>query len=275
MKYYLIVASGKHKGMPIRIDVDLFMIGSAKECQLRTKVKGVGERHCLLLNRDRKKFFVQDLNSGEPTTLNGELVPPGEEWPMHAGDQLEVGTISFVVQFREKPLSGRDLEEWALKSLDVAAERERSGDEEEGVWVQQRASIDASEAAASVLDSLQAKRGLVKGRLRIGLDGGVTHVRFNDRYLVDEAEIALVRKELYDNLEQRNLKVVLDFKNVRRMSSVAIKMIDELYSWLLHRGSKLAICRVREALQESLQLLKMKNDLKQFHDRKEAMVSVW
>ena len=30
MKFYLIVAKGKHKGLPIDIKVDLFMIGSRK-----------------------------------------------------------------------------------------------------------------------------------------------------------------------------------------------------------------------------------------------------
>src|SRR5690242_6983824 len=103
MKYYLIIAEGKHKGEPIPIDVDLFLIGRSSACQLRAKVEGVGRQHCALVSR-QKKLFVRDLGSGEPTLLNEELVPPQCEWPVHANDRLQVGPFQFVVQFHEKTL---------------------------------------------------------------------------------------------------------------------------------------------------------------------------
>src|SRR5262245_10814094 len=110
MKFYLIVAAGKHKGMPIEIKVDLFLIGSKRMCQLRSSKEGVAEEHCALVTRGRK-VFLRDLGSGEATVLNSSLVPTGEELPLHAGDRLEIGPLEFMIQFREKPLSQRDLEE--------------------------------------------------------------------------------------------------------------------------------------------------------------------
>src|SRR5438445_2310817 len=101
MKFNLIVTKGKKQGLSIPITIDLFLIGSHKMCQLRTKGKSVAPEHCALVAREHK-VFVRDLNSGLPTLLNDALVPPGEEWPLHAGDRLQVGSFEFAVQLREK-----------------------------------------------------------------------------------------------------------------------------------------------------------------------------
>lgn len=268
-KFYLIVAMGKHKGMPIPVAVDLFMIGTAKMCQLRSKVEGVGEEHCTLIIRDRK-IFVRDMASGYPTTLNGELVQPGEEWPMHPGDRLDVGPLEFMIQFSEKPLSGKDLEEWAARSLDVTSESE-IWDEEADEF---HKSTSASQAAASIIDRLQAAKGLVKGRLRVGRESGVTTIRFNDNQMVDEGEIAYIKKELCDNLNRNNLRVLLDCKNLRRMSSGGVKMLGEVNSWLKGWGSTMALCRVHPDLVPILTTL----DLAQipvFPDKSAALAARW
>src|SRR5688572_19627226 len=113
MKFYLIVSKGKHQGLPIPIEVDLFMIGGDPLCQLRSQHEMVGARHCALVNRQRK-VFIRDMGSSLPTLVNNEAMPENAEWPLHAGDKIKVGPLEFVIQFREKPLSQRDLEEWAL-----------------------------------------------------------------------------------------------------------------------------------------------------------------
>jgi anti-anti-sigma regulatory factor len=272
MKFYLIVASGKKKGMPIPINVDLFLMGSERMCQLRSSLEGIGAKHCALVTRGHK-VFLHDLNSGEPTTLNGSVVPRGEEWACHAGDHIGVGPLEFVLQFREKPLSQRDLEEWALRCLDKDAEQSIYEDEEL-LGVRQHLDTPA-QAAASILEMLQAKRGIVQGRLRIGRDGKITHIRFSDRYLVDEAEISLVKKELYENLSKGSLRVLLDFKNVKRMSTVAVQMVDELSSWLKPWGSTLALCRVRPELQGILPQLNLHNTIPHFADKKAALAAKW
>jgi anti-anti-sigma regulatory factor len=269
MKFYLIVARGKQKGFPIPITIDLFMIGSSEMCQLRSQQPGIGAEHCALVTRERK-VFLRDLNSGEPTTLNGTLVPPGEECPVHAGDRLEVGPLEFMIQFREKPLSQKDLEEWAAKCLDVTLEQELF-DEDADDFHQQ---TTAASAAASIIDQLQARRGLVMGRLRIGRDQGVTTVRFNDAQLVDESEVALVKKELCQYLGKANLRVLLDFKNVRRMSTAGVQMIGDFYTWLKPWGSTMALCRVREDLKAILRTLDLAK-IPLFKDKHEAIGARW
>src|SRR5262249_41637360 len=147
VKFYLIVAKGRHQGMPIPIEIDLFLLGSDGVCQLRSALAGIGPQHCALVNRGRK-VFVRDLGSGEPTCGNFEEMPQNAEWPLHAGDRLAVGPLEFMIQFREKPLSQCDLEEWALKCLD------------QGSKTSSRHVIDDLEEAANVkshsLDAAQA-----------------------------------------------------------------------------------------------------------------------
>jgi anti-anti-sigma regulatory factor len=275
MKFYLIVAKGKKQGLPIPVEVDLFMIGTSKMCQLRSKIPGVGEQHCVLVRRQRK-VFVRDLGSGEPTLLNGSVLPPSEEWQVHAGDHLEVGPLLFVLEFRERPLSQRDLEEWALRCLDKDGDHEFE-DPLEGLRAAERRplGVNPAEAAASIIDRLQAKRGLVLGRLRIGMDSGVTVVRFNDRHIVEEATIALLKKELCENLASPNLRVLLDFKMVSRMSTAAVIMIEELYTWLRPWGTTLALCRMRKEIQSILKPLDFAHTVPIFNDKKLALTSRW
>lgn len=271
-KLFLIVASGKHQGMPIPIKIDLFLIGSEPMCQLRSRLAGIGGQHCAVVARDRK-VFVRDLDSGQPTLVNGELVPPGDEWPLHAKDRLVIGPLEFLIQFREKALSQRDLEEWALNCLDSADSNKPLETLNEEIEQRSLKAVNAAEAAEAILDRLMVKRGVVKGRLRIALDSGVTVCRFNDVYLVDESEIALVKKELTDNLGRPNLRVLLDFKNVRRMSSAGVDMIRELFGWLRPWGSTLALCRMRADIQRVLHTLGI--PIPHFGDKKVALLERW
>ncbi len=270
MKYYLIVANkGKNQGLPIPIKVDLFLIGSDRICQVRSSMPGIAPQHCAIVSRERK-VFLRDLHSGEDTILNGSALPAGAEWPLHPGDRLQVGPLDFMVQFHEKPLSQRDLEEWALRCLDVTSEQEIHDTEEEV----SKSYTNAAEAAASILDKLQSKRGIVKGRLRIGRDGRVTVVRFNDVYLVEEGEVGLAKKELFE-VVQPNLRVLLDCKNIRRMSSVAAEMISEFATRLNRAGSNFAICRVRSELKSILAAYHVLEKVPYYDDKRLALASAW
>ncbi len=267
MKFYLIVARGPKQGMPIPISVDLFLLGADPECQLRNA--NLGAKHCALVTR-QKKVFVQDLDSGKPTLVNGEVIPHGVEWPLHAGDRIAVGRLDFMIQYREQPLSQRDLEEWAARCLDIDEDRELGAEEDEE-W---RPPSNASQAAQSIVDKLSAQRGVVKGRLRVGIEQGITTVRFNDGHLVEEAEIALIKSELCANLSRRRSRVLLDLKNVRRLSTSAAVMLTNVNRWLRHRGSTMALCRIRPELQEILGVLEVEN-IPNFSDKKVALAAHW
>lgn len=275
MKFYLIVAKGKKQGLPVPIEVDLFVIGSAKSCQLRAVHDDIGEQHCALVMRDRK-VFVRDLNSGHSTIVNGDSIPDSAEWPLHAGDLIQIGPLSFMIQFREKELSKKDLEEWALKCLDLDSSRKITAmDRLEAATSEAKKMDDASSAASAILDRLSAQRGIVKGRLRISRESGVTIVRVNDAFLVQEAELSLIKKELHDNLNRPNLKILLDMKNVRRMSSAAAHMFGEMLTWLRPFGSKLAMARLRPDIEEMLRTFPATQRIPFFPDKAVALTGQW
>ncbi len=265
MKFYLIVTRGKRKGLPIPITVDLFLVGSDPMCQLRNEK--LGPKHCAFVTHD-KKVALRDMDSGQPTIVNESVLPQGTEWALHAGDRIGVGNLEFMIQFREKPLSQRDLEEWASRCLDVRGENAIDEvDEFHRV-------TDASSAATSIIQKLNAIKGQVKGRLRVGVEGGVTTVRFNDTMLVDEAEIALIKSELCEQLDRSNLRILLDLKNVRRMSTAAVTMVAEFQRWGQQRGSRVALCRVRSEIEGILGVMHLEA-IPRFRDKKLALASRW
>jgi anti-anti-sigma regulatory factor len=275
MKFYLIVAKGKKQGMPIPVEVDLFLIGSGPVCQLRAVHDDIGEQHCAIVTRGRK-VFVSDLDSGHPSFVNGELLTPGVEWPLHSRDILEVGPLKFMVQYREKALSQRDLEEWALSCLDQNSERRKDFDRAAGGDDFHSEQYEAAaSAAAAILDGLNAQRGVIKGRLRISREGTITIVRVNDVYLVEDAELALIKHELHENLDSQNLRVLIDLKNVKRMSSQAAEMFANLRSWLRPKGSRLAFCRMRPEFEQMLRSYPVSKDLPTFGEKPKALAAKW
>lgn len=275
MKLYLIVAKGNRRGLPIPIVGDLFLMGSDDMCQLRSKMQGIAPQHCALNPRE-KKVFIRDMGQGGETFVNRKLVPPGAEWPLHAGDHITVGPLEFLVQFNEKQLSQKDAEEWALRALDEDTSRVLVGTEDDSLIPASRPNENASNAAANILDRLQLQKGVVKGRLRVAIDEGILILRFNDMYLVEESEISFIRKELLDHIQNRKgVKALLDFKNVRRMSSSAGEMILEVYRRVRSQSGKLAICRVRQDMHAMLRTLNVLPTIPYFIDRKHAAKEKW
>jgi anti-anti-sigma regulatory factor len=274
MKFYLIVAKGKKQGMPIPIEIDLFLIGSGPMCQLRAVHDDIGEQHCAIVTRGRK-VFVSDLDSGRPTFVNGEVLAPGVEWPLHSGDLLEAGPLKFMIQYREKGLAQRDLEEWAVSCLDQNSERKKEFDRSDSEEFHSEQFEKAASAAAAILDGLNAQRGVVKGRLRISREGGVMVVRVNDVYLVEDAELAQIKHELHEQLDQPNLRVLIDMKNVKRMSSQAAEMFAHLRGWLRPKGSRMAVCRLRPEFEQMLRAYPVTNDLQMFPEKPKALSAKW
>src|ERR1043166_7271740 len=265
MKFYLIVAKGRKQGMPILVGVDLFLVGSDKMCQLRKST--LGPKHCAFVTRN-KKVFVRDMDSGRPTIVNGTAIPTGEEWPLHNGDRVQLGNLEFLVQFREHAIAQRDLEEWAIRIVEEQKVTEVDDD------FQSEKYKSASSAAQNIFNQLNAMKGEVKGRMRVSIDHDVTIVRFNDAMMIDESEIALIKKELCDNLNKPSLRVLLDLKNVRRMSSGAVMMLTDFYRWLRPWGSTLAFCRIRPELESAMTMLRVEN-VPVFKDKNAAINGKW
>ena len=275
MKFFLIVAKGKRRGYPVPIEVDLFLIGSAKSCQLRAEHQDIGEQHCAVVIRE-KKAFIRDLASGSVTFVNGSEMPPSEEWPLHKGDLIAVGPLEFRVSFNERNMTKADLEEWALKTLDEDGGPKVSALEELADARKGPSENDsAASAAGAIMKAMSAQKGVVRGRLRIMREGAITVVKMQDAYLVEEAELSHIKKEFHENLDVPNLRVLMDLKNVRKMSTSAAGMFAELGEWLKKRGSTLALCRMRPELGSMVNDLQDLFHLKVYPTKEVAIVAKW
>jgi hypothetical protein len=272
MDLYLVVAKGKQQGQWVHVNSDLFVMGSDPACQLRCQLVEMGKKHCAIVKRE-KKHFVRDLDSGGLTLVNDRVVGPYEEWPIHNKDKLVVGPLHFTVRIREGTLGHRDLEDWDLKSMDNLDEVE-----EDALWgrlQEDKKPVTPADAAAAILAQLKAERGVLHGRLRVGLESGVTTIRFNDHFLVEEAELVRLRKELYEHILRPHLRVLLDFKDIRRCSSQAAAMFSGLQERLFYWGSTMAICRLEPELRKYFNRLKILETVPYFKMKETALKEPW
>lgn len=75
------------------------VIGRREDCDLCIPLMVVSRKHCEL-NQDQESLTVRDLGSRNGTFLNGQQI---DEAQIKAGDQLQVGPLTFAVQIDNKP----------------------------------------------------------------------------------------------------------------------------------------------------------------------------
>jgi pSer/pThr/pTyr-binding forkhead associated (FHA) protein len=272
MDLYLVVSKGKQEGQWVHVNSDLFVMGSDPSCQLRCRLVEMGKKHCAIVKRERK-YFVRDLDSGGLTYVNDRLVGAYEEWPVHNKDKLVVGPLQFKIRMTEGSLGHRDVEDWGHKSLDNL-----DGVEEDALWgniKEDQKPINPADAAAAILAEMRAERGILHGRLRVGLESGITTIRFNDHFLVEEAELVRVKKELYEHVLRPHLRVLLDFKDIRRCSSQAAQMFSGLQEQLFYWGSSMAMCRLEPELRKYFNRLKVLQNVPYFKTKEVALKELW
>jgi hypothetical protein len=97
MDVRLVVEKGSNKAQTIRLRGLETIIGRRHGCDLRIPSASVSRRHCLLAYRD-DYVTVEDLNSSNGTFLNGAPVSGKEV--VRPGDRLEVGPVTFVVEYQ-------------------------------------------------------------------------------------------------------------------------------------------------------------------------------
>jgi len=83
MRYFLIVANGKRRGLPIPVEqIDLFYVGTGPMCHMRmTPHEQVADQHCAFITRG-KKLYVDALDADHPTYVNGDIIMEGVDWPL-------------------------------------------------------------------------------------------------------------------------------------------------------------------------------------------------
>lgn len=107
---------------------------------------------------------------------------------------------------------------------------------------------------------------------RIGADADVTHVRFKDRNILEEATIQQIGDELARMIDaETNPKFLLDFSGVEHLSSAALGTLITVNNKVKNKGGQLRLAMIDEQIYEVFVITKL-NKLFQIHDTQEAAV---
>jgi len=99
MDFELVVARGKASSRNIKLKGPRVVLGRASDCDLRITSQKVSRKHCEIVEQDDGLLAVRDLGSSNGTYINNEKV--SEERTVHAGDELAIGPVRFVIQYPE------------------------------------------------------------------------------------------------------------------------------------------------------------------------------
>jgi anti-sigma B factor antagonist len=103
--------------------------------------------------------------------------------------------------------------------------------------------------------------------------GDVTVVRFTAQRLEDEDHIRAVFQEVGGLVEAGRPNLLLNFRRVEYLASVAIGKLLGLHRKVQSAGGRLALCRLSPATDELLEIMHLKQVIPGYDDEQEALRS--
>ncbi len=108
--------------------------------------------------------------------------------------------------------------------------------------------------------------GETKANLKIGKEGDVHTVEFEDRKILDELSITQIGEQLSELVaSQPNIKLLLNFKNVEHLSSAALGMLITLDKQVKEERGRLKLSNIRPQIFEVFKITRL-NRLFDIHD---------
>jgi len=96
-------------------------------------------------------------------------------------------------------------------------------------------------------------------RIRVSQEGNVTIVELTDSKILDEASIAKIGEELDEIVKQSEgkIRLVLDFINVRHMSSSTLSMLITLQKHVAERNGLLVLCNIHPQIFQAFKITRL------------------
>jgi anti-anti-sigma factor len=278
MDVQLIPLDGEWVNRLIPIELPQYLIGRAANCHLPIEHSLVSNEHCRI-TRDGAQVFVEDLNSTFGTSVNGQRIIRAE---LHDGDRLKVGPTTFMVALADmrasaaKPGPGRPVD-----------------DEEEGRHGRGRDPNEdtaAVEAARQIFERLTLARakadparpvaassegGKIKSRLRVEDAEGVAVVNILDRAIVQDNEIQQIGQEIEELIEGGQSNILLDFGNVKHMSSQAVGVLLQAQKRCRAGGGVLKVCNPNPEVAEIFKITNLPRVIEIHPDGDHALNGPW
>ena len=80
------------------INKPIFLLGKSDLCDgVLAFNDEISREHCRITWHEGT-YTIEDLNSTNGTLLNGEMLMPGQEYTLHAGDSLRLSASTFLIE---------------------------------------------------------------------------------------------------------------------------------------------------------------------------------
>ena len=104
-----------------------------------------------------------------------------------------------------------------------------------------------------------------RNRIDVSDVGEVSVVQFKDRKILDESNIQEMGRELFELIEQKRAKILLNFMNVEFLSSAALGKLITLDKKLKAAKGQLKLSNIRPEINEVFAITRL-NKLFDIHD---------
>jgi anti-anti-sigma factor len=109
-------------------------------------------------------------------------------------------------------------------------------------------------------------------RLKVSTEGGVMVAELVDNKILDEMRVSQIGEELNALVARSDSPaIVVDFSNVRYMSSSALGMLITLYKRIREKNGQLSLCGIQPGIYEVFVITRLNEILRICSTRQEAV----
>lgn len=273
MDVKLIPLDGEWENRLIPVDQAEFVIGRSADCHLTFDHSLVSLQHCRIRN-DGVRITADDLGTVFGTTVNGRKIRSVE---LHDGDRLKIGPTTFMVALT------------AARAADVG--RTAQDDEEQSPQDRGRdpnQDTAAVEKAREIFERLTVSRSRPdptrpvthaadrnRSRLEVGDADGVTVINILERSIVQENEIDEIGEELTRLIDKGHRNLLVDFGQVKHMSSQAVGVLLQAQRRCKAGGGLLKVCNPNPEVAEIFKITNLPRVIEIHANGDQALQGPW
>lgn len=284
----LIVLEGEElKSHEFKLSGIDFVIGRSASCDLAIDHSRVSLEHCRITRRDDGRIVLEDLHSTYGTFLNDRDV---ELSTLHDGDTIRVGPAVLLCAFGSEASESRRR---VLERYDEQSRRD-SMLSQRGRLVDPNDDSPIVSSAKQIFDRIihhgeefeddSARQRAVttkpvsvgkSRRVEIEDNEGVAHVNLLDRAIIHDLEIQQISSELEDLISGGQRKILVDFGNVKHMSSQAVGVLIQAQRRLKSMGGLLKVCNPNPEVAQVFKITNLTRAIEIHVDEQAAFRAGW
>lgn len=279
MDVKLIPLDGEWENRLIPVDRDPFVIGRSADCDLTFDHSLVSLQHCKI-RREGDRIIAEDLGSVFGTTVNGRKIRTVE---LHDGDRLKIGPTTFMIALTEARAAvagsaglGDDDNDEA--QVDPQGRRGRDPNDDTAAVEKAREIFERLTTSRSRPDPtrpVQHASDRNRSKVEVADNEGVTVVNILERSIVQENEIEQIGDELEKLIETGRRNILLDFGQVKHMSSQAVGLLLQAQKRCKAGGGVLKVCSPNPEVAEIFKITNLPRVIEIHADGDMALQGPW